>query len=201
MNESVRAEIEFFLGHTESQLLLMLGSYYKRQLEFVGLLPKRVRPGSMWAQLYEPLLYGKLCVQEDLCVHLSSLSSMDEVALTLHLADTIFPLLWKLPPFMVAALLVRIGIAGFCHCETTVHKQRRFSILSHGSQLYQALSRKLSELEIGTARAGGVQETLTHLRRQSSALYSAIEALYEPEYTQLLTTNGVPIPAAHSPAG
>ena len=201
MNESVRAEIEFFLGHTENQLSLMLGGYYKRQLEFVGLLPKRVRPGNMWAQLYEPLLYGKLCVQQDLCTHLSSLSSMDEVALTLHLADTICPLLWKLPPFMLAALLVRIGIAGFCSCGTPVPKHRRFSILSHGSQLYQALSHKLSGLEAQGKTVADIEDVLTCLRQQREAVHAAIEALYQPEYAELLTTNDVPIPAAHSPPG
>jgi hypothetical protein len=198
VNESVRAEIEFFLGHPENQLQAMLGGYHKRQLEFVGLLPKRVRPGNMWAQLYEPLLYGKLCVQEDMCAQLASVGSMDEVTLTLHIGDLICSLLWKLPPFMAAALLVKTGITRFCHCGAPVQKTRRFSILSHGAQLYQALSHRLSGLETRDKTDDGIEETLIHLRQQREALYAAIEALYQPEYAELLTTTGVPIPTAQS---
>jgi hypothetical protein len=198
VNESVRAEIAFFLGHTENQLLAMLGAYDKRQLEFVGLLPKRLRPGNLWVQLYEPLLYGKLCVQKDLCAKLS-LASTDDVSLTLHLADIVCSLLWKLPPFMVAAVLVRIGITRFCHCGAPLQKARRFSILSHGAQLYQALSDKLAGLETRDKPADDVQDSITLLRQQHEAVCAAISALYQPEYVELLTISGVPIPSKHHP--
>jgi len=198
VNESVRAAIEFFLAYSDKQLLLMLRPYYKRQLEFAGLVPKRVRQGDIWVQMYEPLLYGKLCVQEGMCAKLSSQGSLDEVTLTLRIADLICHLLWKLPPFVVAALLVKIGIARFCHCGSHLEEGRRFSILSHGAQLYQALSRKLSGLETRAKMVDDLNDVLAHLRAQYEAVYAAIEALYQPEYAELLAASGVPIPSAQS---
>ena len=196
MNESVREEIAFFLGHTEKQLLAMLRPHYKRQFEFVGLVPKQVRQGDAWAQLYEPLLYGKLCVQEDLCAQLPSLATMDEIALTLHIADTICPLLWKLPPFMVAALLVKMGMARFCDCGATVPKEQHFRLLRHGAELYAALSRKLAGLERLARRGGEVEDAIAQLTQQREAVHAAIAALYEPEYAELLSASGVPVRGA-----
>ena len=198
MNESVREEIAFFLGHTEKQLLAMLRPHYKRQFEFVGLVPKQVRQGDAWAQLYEPLLYGKLCVQDNACAQLPSLATMDETALTLHIADTICPLLWKLPPFMVAALLVKTGIARFCHCGGAMPKEQRFRLLRHGAELYAALSRKLASLERGGQRHAGVEDAVAQLTQQREAVHAAIAALYEPEYAELLSANGVPVPVAQA---
>jgi len=97
-----------------------------------------------WLDGSDVLLYGKLCIQNNLCEKMASPGFGDSVTLVLIVGDMISSVLVGVPPFTVAALLVKRGMKSFCHCGNAIGDERKARLLGAALSMKRHLSSSLA---------------------------------------------------------
>ena len=59
----------------------------------------------------------KICVEWDFCKKRTAQQYQDNITLVASVADVLAALSTGIPPFVIAALVVKIGLTHFCRCE------------------------------------------------------------------------------------
>jgi hypothetical protein len=65
----------------------------------------------------QPAVYAKLCEEWKLCDKLDELLLMDDVKLVAIIGDIIASIVGEIPPHLIAAIIVKMGIRTFCKCS------------------------------------------------------------------------------------
>ncbi len=108
-----RARIEKYLHLDSEQLYSLIGSYKEGVIfDPAG---QREAGREMFAELEGPI-QAKLCGEWDLCARLESENVKDATNVVVIVGDVIASHVTGLPPFLIASLLVKIGLRRFCKC-------------------------------------------------------------------------------------
>ena len=143
-------EVIKLLSLTEKELLAEIGkeihniSYPYDFPAFVRA-PEPLYIVDHWFRYTEVLLYGKLCLEHNICEKYSSPGFNDDVTLVLVVGDIISSLAFGVPPFTLSALLVKRGLKSFCHCGKVIDSDRRASLLTIANSLRESLYRSKKE--------------------------------------------------------
>ena len=62
-------------------------------------------------------IHEKICVEWDFCKKRTAQQYQDNITLVASVADVLAALSTGIPPFVIAALVVKIGLTHFCRCE------------------------------------------------------------------------------------
>jgi len=65
----------------------------------------------------EAKLHEKICVEWDYCRKRTAQQYQDSITLVASVADVLVALSTGIPPFVIATLVVKIGLTHFCRCE------------------------------------------------------------------------------------
>ena len=76
---------------------------------------KEEKGRKIFADLHSKL-FQHVCVEYEMCKKLDDPAFQDPVYLVTALADVISSLTIGIPPFLMATILVRIGLRDFCKC-------------------------------------------------------------------------------------
>ena len=185
INESIRLEIDYYLSLDEQALLSFIGRH--KPVAAIGRYPDDYELGIGWYEHAEVFFYGKLCMQNSICSKLEQQGFSDNVDLVLAIADAICGYITNIPPFAVAALLIKKGLRAFCHCGCGIGDERRGRILGHAVIWYYNLSHHPQYTERNL-------ELFEDIKNKQNLCYSVIKTLYSSEYERLLMGYEVPVP-------
>ena len=77
----------------------------------------QISRGEQLLEELKPALRRLLCRKWRLCEKIPGDMDMDEVELIATIAEVIAPLVYKIPPALIATILLKLGIRKFCGCE------------------------------------------------------------------------------------
>jgi hypothetical protein len=109
-----RSRIGKYLQLDEDQLYSVLATYTDKNSVFdpAG---QRAAGKRAFARL-EATLHARLCDEWGLCARLKEESVKDATNVVVIIGDVIAAHVVGLPPFLIASLLVKIGLRQFCKC-------------------------------------------------------------------------------------
>ncbi len=113
ISEDEKQEIEDYLSLDED-LLYSLLSPFSGGVQYS---PKgQIEAGKKVFDELKPSLYEKVCVDWDCCKKIDNPGLQDDINLVASIADILAAITFGLPPFVIATLLVKIGLRRFCKC-------------------------------------------------------------------------------------
>jgi hypothetical protein len=125
INEKEREEIEEYLFLDEPELYSLITPYFSSEpgiitgFETEG----QIRAGRKKFNELKPFLYKKICQEWKLCEKIDNPSLQDNLNLVVALSDilatttiTITGVTGTMPPFLIATILLKIGLRKFCNC-------------------------------------------------------------------------------------
>jgi hypothetical protein len=140
-----REEIQRWLEMSDFQLLTLIGEEisipYGREAP-----PLYSKVARRWFSSFEIVVYGKLCIQNEICRKIDKTGFGDDISLVLAVGDMITGLLTGIPPFQVAAFLVKKGIRNLCHCGQAIDGERKKRYLQEAKSEINSLTLQLKEL-------------------------------------------------------
>ncbi|NEO43016.1 MAG: hypothetical protein F6K55_02250 [Moorea sp. SIO4A3] len=111
-----REEIEEYLFLDEDELYSLIPAYYDKYKGNLFLPSGEKEAGRKEFQNLRQLIYDKVCKEWELCNRIDDPILADNINLVIAIADIITPFLIGFPPFVIASLVVKIGIIKFCDC-------------------------------------------------------------------------------------
>ena len=114
LTEPERQEIEEYLSLDEDLLYSLIPPFVSTDAYSpVG----QVEDGKREFERIKPSLYEAVCVNWNCCSKIDDPALQDNINLVVALADTIASPTIGIPPFIIATILVKIGLRRFCKCN------------------------------------------------------------------------------------
>lgn len=113
ITDEERTTIETYLSHTEDMLYAELAP---PQRDLFTDLQVAAKAGQQEFERHRQKLYQRICVQEDICTKLGNPELSDKINLIIAIGDIVAASAIGIPPFIVATLIVRMGVRKFCQC-------------------------------------------------------------------------------------
>jgi hypothetical protein len=110
-----REEIEEYLSLDEPRLHSLMPPYVKQASRYMP--SGQIEDGRRIFEQLRPALVAKLCDESGICKELDDPLLADEVNLTVVIAELIAPIVQDIPPQIIAAIIVKIGVRSFCGCS------------------------------------------------------------------------------------
>lgn len=117
ISELEREEIEEYLFLDEDELYSLIPSYFDKYKGTFFSPDGQKKAGIKEFQALRGVIYDKLCQEWGLCNKIDDPVLADNINLVTAIADIISPFLIGFPPFVIASILVKIGIRKFCNCS------------------------------------------------------------------------------------
>jgi len=111
-----REEITKYLMLDENMLYSLVPPYLAEYEGTVFTVQGQIDAGREKFQMLRPRLRVKICEEWELCKRIDDPILQDEVNLVIAIADILSTITTGIPPFLVASILVRIGLRNFCNC-------------------------------------------------------------------------------------
>ena len=112
-----RAEIEKLLSLDADGLYSLLPAYSPKYEETLFCPDGQLEAGKNIFDELKRGLYEKVCVEWEYCKKKSLDQYQDPVVLVSAIGDVVSTAITGIPPFVVSALLVKIGLSRFCECR------------------------------------------------------------------------------------
>lgn len=116
IDETLREEIEQYLMLDEELLYSLIPPYIPSYQNTLFAPSGQTEAGIREFQKLLPPISLKICQEWELCQKIDEPVFADNVNLVMAVADVISPLVIGFPPFLIASLLVKIGLMAFCKC-------------------------------------------------------------------------------------
>lgn len=117
IDENLREEIEQYLFLDEDDLYSLLSAYSDKYKGVFFSPEGQKEAGKEEFQTLSKPLYQQICQKWKLCEKIDDPVLADNVNLVVAIADIIAPLAIGFPPFVIASILVKIGLRKFCNCS------------------------------------------------------------------------------------
>jgi hypothetical protein len=111
-----KEEIREYLSLDESGLYSLIPSYLPAYERTVFAPNGQIAAGSQKFEELRPRLYRRICTDWNLCNKLTESSFSDSIYLAALVGDIVSTTVHGLPPFLIAAILVKMGLKKFCEC-------------------------------------------------------------------------------------
>ena len=109
-------EITKYLMLDENMLYSLIPPYFPEYEGTLFTMEGQIDAGREKFQTLRPRLRVKICEEWELCKKIDDSILQDEVNLVIAIADILSTITTGIPPFLVASILVRIGLRNFCNC-------------------------------------------------------------------------------------
>jgi hypothetical protein len=125
ITEKEREEIEEYLFLDEPLLYSLIPTYFHSETGIIiGFETEgQIQSGRNKFNELKPFLHEKICQEWQLCEKLDNPSQQDNLNLVVALGDiiatttiTITGITGTIPPFLIATILLKIGLRKFCNC-------------------------------------------------------------------------------------
>jgi hypothetical protein len=112
-----QTKISQLLRLSEDQLLSLLPAYAPEYENTVFSPPGQLEAGREVFGKLKAALHQRVCVEWKYCEKGNSDKLQDPVVLVASVADVVATSLTGIPPFVISALLLKIGLRTFCQCQ------------------------------------------------------------------------------------
>ena len=113
-----RERAEKFLRLDEDQLYSLIPTYLDEYRE-TSFSPSGQREAGMtWFAAVRLSLEHKVCEEWQMCKRINDPNFQDVTNLVLVIGDAVTTVIAGVPPFLVASIIVRIGVRNFCSCSS-----------------------------------------------------------------------------------
>ena len=117
ISDSERKEIEGYLRLGEDDLYALLSSAASEGGGHVFSEPGQESGGRQAFEDLQEFLHNQLCQEWNLCAKIDDPVLSDNINLATAIADALAPFLIGFPPFVIASILIKIGVRKFCQCS------------------------------------------------------------------------------------
>lgn len=118
IDETLREEIEQYLFLDEDDLYSLIPAYCEKYKGTAFSPCGQEEAGKKEFQALIKPLYNQVCQQWGLCQKIDEPVFADNVNLVVAIADFIAPIVIGFPPFVIASILVKMGLRKFCDCRS-----------------------------------------------------------------------------------
>jgi hypothetical protein len=118
IGEEEREEIEKYLMLDDSWLYSLIPPYLPeyKHTEFAP--EGQIEAGKNKFQELKQRLYVKICKEWDICKKIDHPMFDDELNLVVVIGDAISTVSMSIPPFLIASIILKIGLRKFCDCPS-----------------------------------------------------------------------------------
>ncbi len=117
VSESEREEIEEYLFLDDNDLYSLLPAYSEKYKGTVFAPEGQIKAGKEEFKGIQRSVHSKICLEWQFCQKADDALLGDYINLVVVIADLIAPVVMQFPPFIIASILVKIGIRKFCNCS------------------------------------------------------------------------------------
>ncbi|MDF2434100.1 MAG: hypothetical protein JWP44_3731 [Mucilaginibacter sp.] len=118
VSDEEKEQIKKLLSLDEDRLFSLLPHYDDSYTEVFFMTEGEIKAGKKVFEKLSNTIKHKVCNEWKACQKIKDSSFDDEIVLVAALGDVIATAIIKVPPFIIATLLIKIGVRNFCNCNS-----------------------------------------------------------------------------------